>query len=107
MIGSLLSPVLFDRSQRPPSALTLAGLAQERDRDKTPDKYKWNLDDIYPSEAAWREAKDKVGTDVPKLGPFQGKLTSSAATLADALEMMSALDKDVSRLYVYASLLAD
>ncbi len=88
-------------------ALTLAGLAQERDREKIPGKYKWNLDDIYPSEAAWRAAKDKVGAEVPKLGQFQGTLTSSAATLADALEMESALDKDVSRLYVYASLSAD
>ena len=88
-------------------ALTVAGMAQERDRGKIPDKYKWNLDDIYPSESAWRAAKDKVGAEVPKLGQFQGKLTSSAATLADALEKMSALDKELSRLYVYASLLAD
>lgn len=44
---------------------------------------------------------------MPKLGPFQEKLTSSVATLADALAMMSALDKDVSRLSVYANLLAD
>ena len=36
------------------------GLAQERDRSKIPDKYKWNLADIYPSEEAWRAAKERL-----------------------------------------------
>ena len=37
-------------------AITLG--AQERDRSKVPDRYKWNLADIYPSDTAWRAAKD-------------------------------------------------
>ena len=37
-------------------ALTLAPVAQERDRAKVPDRYKWNLADVYPNEAAWRAA---------------------------------------------------
>jgi hypothetical protein len=39
------------------AALTLAGVAQERDRAKIPDRYKWNLADIYPTSAAWRSGK--------------------------------------------------
>lgn len=39
-------------------ALSLTIAAQERDRAAIPDKYKWNLADIYPSDAAWRAAKD-------------------------------------------------
>jgi oligoendopeptidase F len=88
-------------------ALTFTALAQERDRSKTPDKYKWNLTDIYPSDAAWRTAKDKVAADLPQLRQYQNKLTSSASTLADALDKQYAFDKEISRLYVYASLLAD
>ena len=38
---------------------------------------------------------------------FQGQLGSSPPALADALELMSRLDKELSRLYVYASMLAD
>jgi hypothetical protein len=34
-------------------------LAQERDRSKIADQYKWNLADIYPSDAAWKEAKQR------------------------------------------------
>ena len=89
------------------ATLTLPPLAQERDRAKIADKYKWNLADIYPTEAAWRAAKEKLAADLPQLATFQGKLASSAATLADALDKLYALDKELSRLYVYASMLAD
>src|SRR2546426_4627105 len=89
------------------AVVTLTAVAQERDRDKIADKHKWNLSDIYPSVAAWRAAKEKVAAQIPTLRSFQGKLASSAQTLADALEYSSRLDKELSRLYVYASMLAD
>jgi len=88
-------------------ALTLAPAAQERDRSKIADSYKWNLTDLYPNDAAWRDAKDKLAAAIPTLATFQGKLLSSAATLANALDQMAAFDKELSRLYTYASLLAD
>ena len=87
--------------------LTLTSVAQERDRAKTPDKYKWDLADIYPTDAAWRAAKDKLQAEIPQLGQFKGKLSSAPAVLADALDRLNALDKELSRLYVYASMLAD
>ena len=88
-------------------ALTVTAGAQSRDRSQTPDKYKWNLAEVYPGDAAWRAAKDTLAADLPKLRQFQGKLTSSATALADALEMQANFNKELSRLYVYASMLAD
>jgi oligoendopeptidase F len=82
-------------------------LAQERDRAKVEDKYKWNLADIYPSVAAWRSAKEKMTAEIPSVRQFAGKLGTSPRVLADALETMSRLDKELSRLYVYAGMLAD
>jgi oligoendopeptidase F len=87
--------------------LTLSSAAQERDRSKIPDKYTWDLSHIYATEAAWRATKDTLQNDIPQLGRFRGTLASSAVTLADALERLQSLDKDLSRLYVYASTLAD
>lgn len=81
--------------------------AQERDRSQIPDKYKWNLADIYPSTAAWRTAKDAVAKRLPELDAFGGRLGTGAATLASALDAYFALDKEMSRLFVYASMLAD
>ena len=47
------------------TSLMLTVSAQERDRARIPDKYKWNLADIYPSDAAWRAAKDRLSADIP------------------------------------------
>jgi oligoendopeptidase F len=82
-------------------------LGQERDRAKIEDKYKWNLADIYPDVAAWRTAKEKVTAQIPAIRQYAGKLGSSPHVLGDALETMTRLDKELSRLYVYASMLAD
>jgi oligoendopeptidase F len=83
------------------------GVAQERERSQIPDQFKWNLADIYPNDAAWRTAKDALASQVAELGQFQGKLGSSPATLADALDRFYGLDKSLSRLFGYASMLAD
>jgi oligoendopeptidase F len=89
------------------AAITLQATAQERDRSRVPDRYKWNLSDIFPSVDAWRAAKTRVEARIPEIGKFRGKLTSSAATLADALDTMHSIDQELSRLVVYAGLLAD
>ena len=81
--------------------------AQERDRSKIDPKYTWNLTEVYPSDAAWRKEKERIAAELPKLREFQGRLGSSAQTLASALELSSGLEKELSRLYVYASMLAD
>jgi oligoendopeptidase F len=81
--------------------------AQERDRAKVPDALKWNLADVYPDQAAWRARKDAVTAELPAMRRHQGALGESAGRLAEALELMSRLDKELSRLYVYASMVAD
>ena len=88
-------------------ALTVTAAAQTRDRSQTPDRYKWNLSEIYPSDAAWRAAKDTLAAELPQLRQFQGRLSASAAALAGALELQAGFSKQLSRLYVYASMLAD
>ena len=94
------------------SALALAALAlgisaQERDRSKVHDKYKWDLTHIYPTDDAWRQAKDRINAELPKLATFKGTLGSSAASLSDALELGSRLSKEYARAFVYASMMSD
>jgi oligoendopeptidase F len=79
----------------------------ERERSAIDDQYKWNLTDVYPSEAAWRAEKTRLTAELPALRTYQGTLGSSAAVLAGALEHATRLDKEISRLYVYAGMLAD
>ena len=86
---------------------TLARSAQQRERGAIPDRYKWNLAEIYPSEEAWRAAKDKLVAELPAIRPFKGVLGSSPQKLADALELSTRLAKEFTRLYVYASMMSD
>ena len=88
-------------------SMSVLMLGQERDRSKIEDKFKWNLADIYPDVGAWRAAKEKVVAQIPSIAQFAGKLGTSPQVLADALEAMSRLDKELARLYVYAAMLAD
>jgi oligoendopeptidase F len=83
------------------------GLVQERDRSRIPDEYKWNTTDVYPSEDAWRTAKEALVAEIPGLETFRGSLGTSAARLADALEMLTRLNKELARAFVYASMLSD
>ncbi len=88
-------------------ALTMVVSAQERDRSKVSDKYTWDLTHIYPSDEAWRAAKDKLAAEFPKLKEFKGTLGSSASRLAEALELGTRLSKEFARAYVYASMMSD
>jgi oligoendopeptidase F len=87
--------------------MSVSMMAQERDRAKVEDKYKWNLTDIYRSVDAWRAEKAKVAAEIPKVRAYAGTLGSSPQALAEALETGTRLTKELTRLYVYASMVAD
>ena len=67
----------------------------------------WDLKDLYPSDAAWDEARKKALADVPSLTKYKGKLGDSAETLAAFMVAQSDLGRTISRVYTYASLNAD
>lgn len=91
--------------------MLLAGVpivqGQERDRSKIPDKYKWNLADIYPSDDAWRSAKARLIADIPTIARYKGTLGESPQNLHACLDFLSRMSKDYYRLYSYASMHAD
>ena len=96
------------------AASTSAISQQERDRTKIPEKYRWNLADIYPNDDAWAKAKDafvaKIGApgkDEGAMERFKNRLAESPATLLDCLNESSGLAKEYARISVYASLLSD
>ena len=89
------------------TCMSVLTIGQERDRTKVADKYKWNLADIYPDVASWRKQKAAIAAELSKLRDFRGKLGSSSQTLASALELSTRLAKELTRLYVYASMLSD
>ena len=76
-------------------------------RDAIEERYRWNLDDIYPSEAAWRAEKQRLEAQLPAMARCAGTLHHSSVHLADALDLLSDLRKTAARLHVYAGMLSD
>jgi oligoendopeptidase F len=84
-----------------------AGLSQERDRSKIPDQDKWNLAELYPSDDAWKKAKDQLVADIPSVKKYRGSLNASAQELVECLEFVSHLSKEYERLSSYAGMSSD
>ena len=88
-------------------AATSAGVSQERDRSKIPDRYKWDLTHIYPTDDAWRKAKEQLVAEIPEIESFKGTLGKSAQQLVACLDLASTLTKELNRLSTYASMSSD
>ena len=61
-------------------------LSQTRNRADIPDKYKWDLADLYPSEEAYQKAKEETVKKFDGLADFKGKLTESPLKLLEGLD---------------------
>ena len=79
----------------------------DKQRNEILDRYKWNLSDLYESIDAWRSKKEKVSKEIDKLATFKGTLTKTGNDLLSALKFYSLLEKELLRLYAYASMLSD
>src|SRR3954471_19211672 len=84
-----------------------AGFAQSKERADIPESAKWRLTDLYPSDEAWRAAKDKLVARIPEAQKYKGTLGQSPQQLAAGLILLSDLNKEFSRVYIYAGLIAD
>ena len=84
-----------------------AAAATAGERKDVPDKYKWNLADLYPSEADWTKAKEAIAQRLPELAKYRGRLGKSPKEMAAALQTMFDLDRVLSKLSVYAASLSD
>jgi oligoendopeptidase F len=89
------------------SAVLLGGAVVAKDRSEVPEKYTWDLKDLYPSVAAWKEAKGKVLVRMGEIGAFKGKLGDSAGSLYGGLLTLMEVKKETVRLFVYAMQLCD
>jgi oligoendopeptidase F len=88
-------------------AASPASFSQQRDRAKIPNQYKWNLADIYPSDDAWKMAKERAVAKVPAIEQFKGTLGTSPQKLLACLDVSSDLTMELNRLYSYASMSSD
>ncbi|MGB2040697.1 MAG: oligoendopeptidase F [Porticoccaceae bacterium] len=71
------------------------------------EKYIWDLTDLYADNEAWNNARLEAAKQTEVLAALQGTLGDSAESFLHAADTISAVYKDVVRIYIYASLMAD
>jgi len=90
-------------------ALLLVGSIQGEslERDSIPDKYKWNLSDIYADWESWEQDLNTLKEKMDEFVQLKGTLSTSPDQLLRALESVDDLSIMTERLYYYASLQRD
>ncbi len=80
---------------------------QLRRRDEVPPEDKWNLAALYPDDAAWQADYEAIQTFPARVESYQGRLGTSAAVLAEALQTWFEANRRTEKVYVYAHLRND
>ena len=76
-------------------------------RTSIPERYRWDLSPVFPDVEAWNSARLAFRQEQARLDPFRGTLGTSAAALADCLDLVTRLSKEYARLSCYASMRSD
>lgn len=72
-------------------------------RDEISEEYKWNLEDMFASDALWEEEYEQTKELCNKIASYQGRLTESAATLLAYFQDTDEANYHLKRIYVYAN----
>lgn len=78
-----------------------------RNREDIPQKDKWAIEDLYPSDQAWEAELETLDADGEKLASYNGRLGASAQTLYAYLRAMEQLNEKADRLGNYCMRRAD
>jgi oligoendopeptidase F len=96
--------VLFDPSDvatpEPPQV-------SSRRRDEVPDRYKWNLSDIFPSWEAWEAGYKTLEAGIAKYASLKGTLAGGPENLLIAFRLSEELGQLAYRVWYYPSLQYD
>lgn len=71
------------------------------ERKNIENKYKWTIDEMYPSESDLNKDIEKVKAFVDELSAYKGKLAESKENLYNALHTSEEAGRILEKLYVY------
>lgn len=78
-----------------------------RQRNEIEDCFKWKIEAMYPTVESWQKDVDDAVKMTEEFGKFQGHLTDSADSLAEALQMKDAIWQKIEKAFVYARMKLD
>lgn len=78
-----------------------------KQRSEIDPKYQWDIEAMYPDQAAWEHALQEALSMAEEYTGYQGHLTESSETLLSAFQLRDALWCKIERVYVYAHMKKD
>ena len=81
--------------------------APSRNRAEIAERYKWNLNDIFPNWATWEEAYRKLEAGIERYSALKGTIASGPERLLEAYQLSDELGQLAYRVWYYPSLQYD
>jgi oligoendopeptidase F len=81
--------------------------SRSRVRGEIPDRFKWNLDDIFSTWDAWQAAYSELDRGIEKYATLKGTLAEGPDRLLDAFRLSETLGQLAYKVWYYPSLLYD
>src|SRR5688572_20289271 len=78
-----------------------------RDRDQIPDRFKWNLKNIFSDWDAWHAAYDHLDQSIAAFAGLQGTLAKGADQLLASLKLRDEIGQLEYKVWYFASLWYD
>jgi len=77
------------------------------ERASAPGGYRWDLTELYPTDAAWAADRDGIRQAIGQVATLRGTSGESPAALRKTLAAWYALDERIARLFAFASMRFD
>ena len=78
-----------------------------QEREEIDDEYKWNLEEMFPSEEAWKETFEEASQEVEKFEQYKGRVTESGETLLEVIKLREEVKRKIKDLSSYAQMRYD
>ena len=82
-------------------------LARSRRREEIPDRFKWNLDDIFPTGTTWEAAYKELEAGIERYAALKGTLAQGPERLLEAFKLSEELGQLAYRVWYFPSLQYD
>ncbi|MEW9121080.1 MAG: oligoendopeptidase F [Thermotaleaceae bacterium] len=86
---------------------------QEKTSNKIPErkdieqKFKWEIEKLYPNEEAWEDDFQKIKEMLKGVGEYRGKLGDSSELLYKALNLSDEVSRKIENVFIYARMKKD
>lgn len=72
-------------------------------RSKIDPRYKWRIEDIYPSTEAWEKELEELPSLIERVSSFRGRLTRDSASFREGMACYEQMSQQLERYFYMPS----